>query len=707
MKKIPKLFKKAYTPDQLEKKLIRRLSLPQDRDLMKRLFREAPETGKWVLRNDLSPEEQKKLPGLAKWIRKNRGFVTRWKAGVLLILAAAVLVFNLFFKDQLIKRVLERGLEAVFRSEVTVEDPSLRLLKGTFSFQALTIADADDGSRNLLETGKGVFLLDMAELTRKRFRIVESSLAGIRTGTERFTSGGNEGAEDPDTGAGGDSGFSLSSLAPGTEDFDFETFLEEQKDGLTVTRLIDEGNQEIKNLEEKWTGTFEEQQREISALADEVTAFKDVKPSGIGSVAEAASLVQDIQAVSTRVNRKKNELRDLRKDFQADRERVTEQGRAFTSGFEEDYDRLKGQLDFSSGGMKNMFSGLAETYIRNRWNSYFEWGLKGRELYRKYQENREDAPKKELPRRSRGRTYLFPAPDAPLFLAELLSLSGEAGGGQPFRLEARDISSDPDRAGRPVTFQAGLGIPGEVLELKGILDLRSGAEEVFMMALEGPSRPFALDREVEALQLARLSGAVSFQGDTRYRSSDEKLLTALDLTFTGVETLPSGTGVLSDAVSRILGQMDRVEMETRIVTGFEEVESVKVFTDLDELLADRVGDYLEEKAAELAEELRTRLKEYLEDQLAEQEMLQSALDSLGVESLDQISTLEGLETVLNDKKKEVEAAANAYRKELEAEARARIEEAEAQARKEAERKAREAAETLVPGVGDSIRIPGF
>ena len=706
MKKTPKLFKKAYTKKQLEKKLIRRLSLPQDREFVKRLFREAPETGKWILRDDLSPEEKKKLPGLAKWIRKNRGFVTRWKAVVLLILAAAVLVFNLLFKDMLVKRLLEAGLETVFRSEVTVEEPSFRLLRGTFSFQSLTIADAEDESRNLLETEEGLFYLDMAELTRKRLRIVESSLSGVRTGTSR-TASGTAAAEDTARDDGGNSGFSLSSLAPGTEDFDFQALIEEQKDSLAVTRLIDEGNQEIRGLEEKWTAAFAEQQTEISALAEEAAAFKDVKPSEIGSVAEAGAAVQDIQSVYRRVNSKKNELKDLREDFQADRERVSALGRAVTAGFEEDYDRLKGQLDFSSGGAKTLISDLAETYIRNRWNSYFEGGLKGRELYRKYRENRDDSPKKDIPRRSRGTTYLFPSPDAPLFLAELVSLTGEAGGDQPFRLEARDISSDPDVLGRPVTFSAGLGLPGEALELQGILDLRRGAEEAFSMTLQGPPRSFSLDREAEALQLSSLSGAVSFLGEARYRSSDEKLVTEIDLTFTEIQTVPAGAGVVSDAVSRILGQVDLVEMETRIIAGLEEVESVHVSTDLDNLLADRVGDYLDEKAEELEEELRARLKDYLEEQLAEQELLKSGLDSLGVESLDQISTVEGLETVLNNKKKEVESVADAYRKELEAEARQKVEEAEAQARREAEARAREAAESLVPGISDSLSIPGF
>jgi hypothetical protein len=228
-----------------------------------------------------------------------------------------------------------------------------------------------------------------------------------------------------------------------------------------------------------------------------------------------------------------------------------------------------------------------------------------------------------------------------------------------------------------------------------------------MMSLKGAPRDFSLDQGAEALQLSSLSGAVSFQGETRYRSADEKLLTEIDLTFTGMQTVPAGTGVLSDAVSRILGQMDRVEMETRLVAGAEEVESVQVFTDLDELLAARVGDYLEARAEELEEDLRARLDDYLEEQLAEQEMLHGALDSLGVESVDQISTLEGMETVLNDKREEVESMADAYTRQIEAEARARVEEAEAQARKEAESKAREAAETLIPGVGDSIRIPGF
>lgn len=183
-KKIPGLFKKKYPERKLQTKVLKRIHIPKDRALVLNLFA-ANDEGKMELIQDIPDEVFSRLKPLAKSIKKNRGFVSRWKAAVVLVVVGSALIFNLVFKDKLVGRAAESALESVFQGAAEIQKPRFSLLKGTFSYGALSIADADDRMRNLIETGPAELRINMGELAKKRFRIEEASLTGVRWDTIR------------------------------------------------------------------------------------------------------------------------------------------------------------------------------------------------------------------------------------------------------------------------------------------------------------------------------------------------------------------------------------------------------------------------------------------------------------------------------------------------------------------------------------------
>ena len=75
------------------------------------------------------------------------------KVSLIAVLVAAVLVFNFAFKNRLLERALERGLEAVFSARAEVGELDFRIFSGRLFFAHLSVADKQQPLRNLFELG--------------------------------------------------------------------------------------------------------------------------------------------------------------------------------------------------------------------------------------------------------------------------------------------------------------------------------------------------------------------------------------------------------------------------------------------------------------------------------------------------------------------------------------------------------------------------
>jgi len=123
--------------------------------------------------------------------------------------------------------------------------------------------------------------------------------------------------------------------------------------------------------------------------------------------------------------------------------------------------------------------------------------------------------------------------------------------------------------------------------------------------------------------------------------------------------------------------MNSIDLRAEIVLNRSGLETVKVLSDLDDILSDRIGGYIKDKADDTEEELRVSLEEYLSSSLEENEILQSSLAALDVKSLDQISSVNDLENQVGEIKTD------------------------------AENKTQDEATKLLDQVTDKIKLPGF
>jgi len=655
--KIPGIFRKKYTPGTLNKEIIKRIHIPKDREMVKKLFKENSD-GKMEIIQEIPKNILIRLKPLAKSIKKNKGMVSRWKGFLILFIIASILVFNLFFKDKLVTKGVETGLESVFQAKVEVNGLHLSLIKGTFSYQSLSIADAGNRSRNLLETGPSEFRVNIAELLSKRIRIEEMSLTEFRWDTPGEVDGALPGTSlDGQESDDGKTGDTLDFLTVGKDDIDFKVLFEEQKDNLISLNLINQGNEEIDAATIKWKDTYAEKNKEIEILSEEVVSLKSISIQDTGSIAEGQLALQQITDLYSRVTETKADLVSLQDDFATDRKHLMEMNKLVETAVDEDVSRLSSMMNFSSGEGRSLASAAAEKYIRNRWNDYYEYGLKALKVYERIQDRKQEESKENKGlHRDAGRVFIFPGSDNLDFLIEHFLISGGDDNSGTLFVEIQSVSSEPDKLPEPLIFTADWKSNLSGISLNGFVDMRSDAERQFEMEILSKANFISLDDGVPSLKIKKLSCMTDVSGVSVISDEQDGVLTTLVISMKDIEIVEvDEDGFISNIMKEILDDMNQVDLEAEILAAREGVKEIKVGSNIDDILSERMGEYLKEIADDKKEELKTELLNYIAPSLEENKVLQSSMATLGVESLDQISSVDGMQNVLDTKQDEIQS----------------------------------------------------
>jgi uncharacterized protein (TIGR03545 family) len=701
MIKIPRILLKKYKIKAFNSKILKRLHIPKDKEMVKKLFVKN-DSGKMEIIKDIPEEILVTLKPLAKSIKKNKGMVSRWKAYLVLFIVCSVLVFNLLFKDKLISRVVETGLESVFQADVNIKGLKFSILKGSISYSSLKIADSDNKIRNLLETGPSEFRISIAELTNKRIRIEEMSLTELKWDTLRVD---NDKVEEMDIHEveNKDNGIDLSleQLSINSDDIDFKAILDSQKENLISINLVDQSNEEIDTFTTKWNDIYSEKNLEIKELSSDIGYLNSLSSQKTKSVEDGLIITQKVKDLFPRVNNLEDDLNILQDDFINDKNNLIDLEKTITKAIDDDISYLTEILDISGGDMGTLVSDTAERYIRNRWNSYYEYGLKALKIYERLQNKEIKEAREETGiKRNVGRNIIFPSPEYPGFLIDHMQLSGEDSNFNIFNIEILTVTNEPDKLSGPLSFTAEWGKDNSNLVLNGILDMRSNSELAFSMEIESPEIPFSLEEGISILNINSFDSKAKINGLSVSKKDKDVILSNLNISLTDLDMKQRDSeGFIAETVKGIVSNMESIDLEAEIIIGWTGLEIVRVRSAMDNILSDKIGGYLDEKAEVMEDELRKGLTEYISSYLKENQLLQSSIESLGLESQDQISSVTEMGTTLNDTQNEVVNDADILISEKEAEA--------AKLKAEAEQKAEDEASKLLEQAKDKIKIPGF
>jgi uncharacterized protein (TIGR03545 family) len=621
---------------------------------------------------------------------------------------------------RLLTKVVESGLETLFLSDVEINELNFSILKGSISYKTLEIEDAGNSSRNLLETGPSEFRINIAELTKKRIRIEEMSLTEVKWDFDGVIAKSSE-EEIEDTYLNSSGFFDV--LALGSDEINYESLLEQQKKNLNSLNLIDQGNEEISRLTDKWELVYSEKNKEIDDLIGDILALKSLSFQDIASLEDARSASEDLADMYMRVGEAKEELLTLQTDFQDDKAGLTNLQDQIKNAVDKDYTYLGELLDLSSGDMGSLASGLAENYIRKRWNTYYDNALKALEIYNKFQDREpEESNEEKVLVRAGGRDIPFISPDNPSFIIEHILISGGNDSTGSLGMEIRSISNEPDKLSEPLTFMAELGNKQSAISLDGSLDMRSDSDTPFSMKIISPLNPILLDKGIPFLNISRMNAVADIMGESLTIKDKSIVLTNFDISLSALEIEQTDVdSIISQTIKDLLDDIDNIDLKAEIFVSPEGLEDVNVWSGFDDIFADSIGDYLDELTEDIQAELQESFSAYITPFFEENEVLQSAVTALDIESVEQISSVEDLENILDNKQKELESKSSSITSGLEADVQSQLDEKEAQAqaeadkakaeadkaKAEAEKQAQDEAAKLLENATDKIKLPGF
>ena len=198
MKKIPSIFRKKYTEKKLEKKLLKKLYIPADKEYVKSLFIEVSKKGKkqipvFAIPSDtiqkFDKKEKKRLKLMAKQIKKQKGRINLLPLAITLVFIIAIPICFMMFKNKIVKYAITTACENIFEARCDIEEVDFKLLDSSLRIKKIEIANKDNLMKNLIDIGSIAVDFDLKQLLKKHFVAEELSLLEVNSGTDRKSSG--------------------------------------------------------------------------------------------------------------------------------------------------------------------------------------------------------------------------------------------------------------------------------------------------------------------------------------------------------------------------------------------------------------------------------------------------------------------------------------------------------------------------------------
>ncbi len=704
-KKLPKIFRKELKEKKWKKKILKNIHIPSDKSLLEELY-ELKE-GKMAIRRELTKEESKKLKTLAKAVRKNRGMVTKWKLFILLAIAAAVAVFNIFFKNMLAERALEKGLADAFEASADVDDLKISLSKGELSLEGLRVQNKKDPERNLFQTGHTALKISIPELTRGRYHIEEMTLEGLRF---------NSGRDSADLPPGMESGGAkepLIDLSAYTDDpaAAAEKILKENRNNLKSLQFIASAEEDLKEFTESWQNRLDESDGETRAF---IARYEEILSKGlpqVSSIEEGQSLYNEYNAYYNEVRDKREEVEELADQFETDRAALKTIREEAESLIKEDLASLQNLMQLpGQDDVRSFVSDKIKESLMQRFSSYYETVQKVMPYYEKWQAAQPEEEKNTVSRMT-GQTIRFPSPMSPGFLLKKAHLDGGDGNSGFFNADISGLTSEPEKWAEPVLLSSGWKRDESSVSSEGFLNLKEEAEELFRLDFSSPGHPLPSDIAFPDLGIDKADALLDYSGTARPHPDEEGVLVSLDMDFSQIRlSVEDADDPVSAIVLSTLENIEDFLVEAEVHIDDKGIRGLKIDSPVDRILIDSLEGFLDELPAAGAQMLKPLLTEMIEEELGASDALEDAADTLGISSMEQLKDMEALENRVKDYRDELgnkaRAEADALKAEAEAEAARLQAEAERKA-KEEEEKAKAEAQKKLEEEAKKIKIPGF
>ncbi|MDR1469437.1 MAG: hypothetical protein LBT00_09105 [Spirochaetaceae bacterium] len=708
IKKAPPLFRKPIAEQNFERKIGRFIEIKADKDYLLSIFE--LKDGFYLLKSDLAKNDIAKLKTLAKAIKANRAWPVRVVplAGAVIIVAA-ITVFCLFFMNPLLERTLERALEGAFEARAEVDNFHLNLFRFRIGLSGIRVADRDEPMTNLFQMGRAEIRLLPQAVLKGKIYIEEVSAASIQFGTPRTSSGALPAYPAKKTGP-----KTAAAETPPLIDlaqFDAMELVRREADNLNSKKLYDEAAAFYNTTIETWRTRVDDSKKQIAELRNAAQPFIDFNITGIdirnpATIQQVMQLINDGKAAAETVQSAADNANNIVTGLQDDIKNIDALQKSAVNAVQSDIDHLKSYLDFSSGTYNGIIDPVLRQLLTEAAWQYVRYGKRALEVFEKVKtlqamtQTRQKPEKKET---FKGRDVIFPSRQYPSFYLGVLASDFTIQGWKSV-FDLRDVSSDPELTGKPVSLKLSVSETavtetagdGRFVSFSGNADFRSSVKELFDAEITGGNFPFGVEQGLGAIGIGGFNGMAGMTVKVAGGRDGSVFLAGSADIKNPVLSDPHGT--VAQAIAQAVSEAAFIQLGFTYLHPAEDAEGGDTFsvdTNIGSLimaaLQKTVAEYARKAAAELEQAVRSYINAYIGTEYVSNDDL-NTLFAAAKGDKDAIGTLQ---TLLQDKiaemEKKVRGAAEEKANEATAAAAAAADQAKRQAQEAAENAAREAA----------------
>ena len=556
---------------------------------------------------------------MAKWIR--------WRGlGGFVVVAAILGCVWVFFVDGWVKYLIEEaGTEAV-GAKVELDAADLSLFPAGLTLTRVQVTDPQKPMTNAVEIADVTMGLDGLNLLRRKVIVEEMTLAGVRLGTPRATSGATHevSSQEEEPGI-----FSID--LPSLEIPDVKNILKQED--LETVRLIETLKADLKQEKDTWKSRLKELpgKAQLAEYKQRVKSLKKAKKGGLsgilGGVGEVQSLKQDIEQEIASLKGAKKEFEDkvtlLRTRFDQ-----------IKTAPQRDIQHLKAKYNLSPQGLANM----SQTLLGGQIGSWVRQGATWYERAKPFLEGAqalgggEAGPEVHKPLRGEGvDVYFNEAHPLPDFLIRKTNVSvnldvGDLAG------TVHNITTDQPTLGHPTTFT----FSGEKLKavksivLEGALNhvVPSSSKDHMTLKAKGYELSNLVLSKDDKWPVALTSGLGDIHMNAEIKGQALTAHGAGNLRDLHLSAGKEGdTNALTNALSSTVMGISQLSLQAD-VKGTLEQHDVALSSDLDRILQKAAGKMVNELAAKFGAELQSAISAKVSEPLQELKKNMSGFDSI-------------------------------------------------------------------------------
>jgi len=615
--KIPGKIKKPLKTKVFEKKFAKYIEHPQDRQFFISCFEKKDDV--YIIRDSVTKEDVKKLKTLLKVIKANRKGAVNFIPLILAAAAAGAIVF--FFTvmaNPMLERALEKGLESIFEAKADVNNFRLSVIRFRISIRSITVANRDSPMTNLFQMGRTEIRLRPQAILRGKIYIEEMRADTIRFGTERTVSGALPGVqrrvkqERP-----------KSEAAPivDLKNFDAMALLNQEYAKLKTPGLYDAAINSYNEIKARWENQVESSRAKIEELRGAAAPVMALNANSIRDAETLRSTIQNINTLISTAQSTTDIASSIVSGLETDINTARQLEQNARDSLTNDINYLKSLVDLGSGAAFTAFEPFIRDVLSDTAEVYLDYGFRALEALEKIKTLSEARPKTEKPKKEpkvtfKGRDVIFPTVSYPQFFLGILA-SDFTVDTWNWAFDLRDISSNPDMTGKPVSLSLGLTEDGGVKHRKvgfnGRADFRTSPQERFNAEVNASG--FSIDLK-DKLSGAGING---FLGETDFSFSLAGQTSGAFSGSGGVNIynahLINPRGTLAEAADTAIREAEKINLRLQYIHHIDRNDEFKISTNIAELIALAVRRTAEAYAQRAMDEIERALRQKIEQHI--------------------------------------------------------------------------------------------